>query len=415
MRALSSLVVVVALGSCSAIDDYGKFTVGGGVDMGGGCMAGCDCIAGDAALGVPDHCRVGPLNAFNCTAVSSSRPVVTLAAGIYQLDTSAQPPVLNDSSGHAVMSGIDSGVTALFCIGSLVADQNVHINVVGNRPTAIIADSLIRMAMGSWTLAGAYATDMAGGSGVGGGSNGGATGNAGAGGGAGHGGTGSPGTGGGGGGAAAPGAMGGAAMGGSPTAGGAGAMPPLVGFGGGAGGQGSTFGGGGGGGGGALQLKRELGRPLRHVAVDASGGGGAGGGAAGSVAGMTAGGGGGGGGGGTIALDAPNVSVMGGCLSVAGGPGGAGGALTRGGDAHMATACGAGSGGIAPLNGGPGGAPGGSANGGAGTMNGGGGGGLGGAGRVTIRSHDPPTSGPGVVPMTAYVASIASLTHCAAP
>jgi len=412
LRAIASLAVVVALGSCSAVDNFGKFTVGdGGADLSlaGGCTAGCDCIVGNAALGVPDHCRVTPLNGFICPPIGGGRPTVTLSAGTYTLDTGAVPPAISGSDGRAVLDGVMQNGIALFCVGSLVADQGVHVVVVNDAPVVFVADSVIRISGGSWTLGGGYASDQNGASGFAGGTTGGTNGGSGEGASAGKGGSGAPGSGGGGGGSLLQGAMGGAAMGGTATAGGAASTMPLAGFGGGAGGKGSSFGGGGGGGGGAIQFSASWAVTLSSVAFDASGGGGAGGATAGgSAAGMTAGGGGGGGGGGLIVLDAPDVSVMMGCLSVIGGPGGAGGGtLARGGDAHASTACGfVGTAGIGPANGGNGGSPASAAtvNGLPGTANGGGGGGAGGYGRVIIRSHSPPpqSSPPGVVPMNAY-------------
>jgi hypothetical protein len=403
--------MVALLGSCSAIDNFGKFTVGTSVDMsGGGCTPGCDCIAADAALGVPEHCRVVPLNGFNCAGAGANHSTITLAPGTYQLDSGAVPPVLSDANSVVVMTGVQSNGDALFCVGSLVGDQGVHVIVVNDSPVVIIADSMIRLTSGSWSVAGGYATDRNGASGAAGGSGGGTNGNAGQGAGGGKGGSGTPGTGGGGGGSVSTGAIGGASAGGSTTIGGSAGTMPAGGFGGGAGGAGSSFGGGGGGGGGALQMSASWAVVLSSVIFDATGGGGAGGGAAGATTGATAGGGGGGGGGGIVIFDAPEVSVTGGCVSVVGGPGGAGGALARGGDAHPAVGCGfIGTAGIAPPNGGGGGTPGtgtaANAVGGTGTGIGGGGGGIGGAGRVTVRSHNPPPQAtpPGVIPMTAYV------------
>jgi hypothetical protein len=407
LRAISSLVLVAAFASCSAIDNFGKFTVAAGVDMaGGGCTAGCNCIAADAALGVPDHCAITPSNGITCSGVQKSAATVTIAGGMYTIDSGASPPVLSDPSGNRVMTGTVAGNFALFCIGSWVADGAGHVVVVGNRPVAIVADSLMRMTNGSWAIAGSYAIDDNGAAGVGGGSNGGSAGNSGAGTNGGHPGVGSPGTGGGGGGSASTGAAGGSAVGNSPTPGGSGTNSPSVGFGGGGGGKGSMNGGGGGGGAGFLQLSAGWAIALDSITFNATGGGGAGGLAAGSAGGF-AGGGGGGGGGGVLTLEAPTVSFNNGCLSVVGGPGGAGGALLRGGDSHPTTMCGfLGTGGVAPANGGPGGEPGMTnvPSGGNGTANGGGGGGLGGYGRVTVRSHNPPpiTTPPNVDPMAAY-------------
>ncbi len=402
MRAISSLVVLAAFASCSAIDNFGKFTVGGG-DMGGGCTPGCDCIAADSAVGVPAHCRVAPLGAFACTGTHAT---VTLAAGEYHLDSGAVPPELDDPSGKPVATGVVNGVTALFCVGSFVSAPGTHITIVNDRPVAIVADSLVRMSTSAWTLGGGYATDMNGAPGFAGGSFGGTGGIAGDGPNGGSGGSGSPGTGGGGGGATTNGAPGGSAVGGGATPGGASSSMATPGGGGGGGGMGSTFGGGGGGGGGVLQLSASWAIELDSVTFDASGGGGAGGGPTGSAGGM-AGGGGGGGAGGVLALDAPMVDVTGGCLSVIGGPGGAGGALTRGGDARPTALCGfVGTGGIAAPNGGGGGSAGvGASSGGNGTNAGGGGGGLGSYGRVTIRSRNPPpaSAAPGVVPPQAYL------------
>src|SRR5207302_372263 len=93
----------------------------------------------------------------------------------------ASPPVLSDPSGNRVMTGTVAGNFALFCIGSWVADGGGHVVIVGNRPVAIIADSLMRLTNGSWVIAGSYAIDDNGAPGVGGGTNGGSAGNAGAG------------------------------------------------------------------------------------------------------------------------------------------------------------------------------------------------------------------------------------------
>ena len=148
MRAISSLCLVAALASCTAIDDFGKFTVGGGVDMaGGGCTPGCNCIPADPTLGVPDHCSVAPLNGFSCGS-ASAKPTVTLGPGTYQLDSGATPPVLTDVNGAALMTGAQMNGVAQFCVGSLVADQSAHVIVVNDTPVVIIADSIIRWQSG---------------------------------------------------------------------------------------------------------------------------------------------------------------------------------------------------------------------------------------------------------------------------
>ncbi|HEX9100986.1 MAG TPA: hypothetical protein VF997_02215, partial [Polyangia bacterium] len=137
------------MASCSAIDDFGKFTVSN-IDMaGGGCTPGCDCIAADTTLGLPDHCRVAPLNGFTCPA--GAHTTLNLPAGTYQLDPGASPPLLTDSTGRAVLTGVQTMGVALFCVGSLVGDQGVHVVVVNNSPIVIVADSMIRLGNGSWT------------------------------------------------------------------------------------------------------------------------------------------------------------------------------------------------------------------------------------------------------------------------
>ncbi|HEY2742995.1 MAG TPA: hypothetical protein VGL86_00170, partial [Polyangia bacterium] len=302
MRTISSVAVVLgvalALGSCSAVDNFGKFTVGSGSnDMAAaaGCTPGCDCIPADSTLGIPAHCRVTPLGGFDCLMTARAGADVEVPAGNYTLDSGASPPTLTDGSGTLVMSGAASGNTALFCVGSLTIDGGVHVTLTGGRAVAIVADSLIHQQNGSWSLGGGYASDENGAAGVGGGSNGGASGSAGDGDSAGKGGAGGPGTGGGGGGNVSPGAAGGAAMSGPGAAGGTAAAMPAGGFGGGGGGKGTMFGGGGGGGGGVLLLSASFAVQLDSVIFNATGGGGAGGGANGTgSSGMTGGGGGGG-------------------------------------------------------------------------------------------------------------------------
>ncbi|MGZ3440918.1 MAG: hypothetical protein ACXVDD_15445, partial [Polyangia bacterium] len=137
MRALSSLLVV-AFAGCTAIDDFGKFTVGGGADLGTTCTAGCTCVPGTPALGVPDHCAIVPSNLVSCAGVPRAAAVLTLPAGAYTLDSGATPPVLDDSGGAHLMTGNIQGTAALFCIGSLVADSNARITITGNRPVGIV-------------------------------------------------------------------------------------------------------------------------------------------------------------------------------------------------------------------------------------------------------------------------------------
>jgi hypothetical protein len=405
LRAISSLLIV-AFAGCTAIDDFGKFTVGGAADLGTTCMGGCNCVPGTPALGVPDHCAIAPSNLLSCAGVPRAAEVLTLPAGAYTLDSGATPPVLVDSNSGRVMTGAIQGTAAVFCVGSLVADSNARITITGNRLVGIVADSLVRVTAGSFILAGEYAVDASGGHGVAGGSDGGASGNAGSGAGGGRPGTGGPGSGGGGGGAQSPGGLGGSAGGGNLTQGGAGSTTPVVGFGGGGGGKGATTGGGGGGGAGALQISAGWAIQFDQVELNASGGGGGGAGSIGTAGGL-AGGGGGGGGGGIVTLEAPMVTINGGCISVMGGPGGGGGAAVGGGNSHAATSCGfIGTAGIAPPMGGGGAMPGTQQpNGANGTGSGGGGGGVGGIGRVTVRSHNPPpfTQPPGVVPAQSYV------------
>ena len=399
MRATSSLVLVVALAGCSAIDDFGKFTVIG--DGGAGCTGGCDCIPADATLDVPDHCAPTPSNGYSCNAHGAG--LVTLAGGVYMLDsgdpTSGNAPTLS-GSGVQVAGTVQNG-SAVFCIGSLVTASPSRLVVVGHRPVVIVADSDVHFS-GAIAMGGVYAVDEHGAPGLAGGTAGGDQQAAGAGMGGGHAGNGSPGTGGGGGGSVTQGAAGGSTMTGSYTAGGPATPATLAGFGGGGGGTGGSKGGGGGGGGGALQLSAGWQIAFDQAQVDASGGGGAGGGPSPSV-GQPAGGGGGGGGGGVVLLEAPDVSISGGCISVIGGPGGGGGGGLRGTDAKQALMCGfVGTPGVAGASGGNGGGPGGGmAAGGSGTGAGGGGGGTGGYGRVVIRSHAPPQSAP-VVPSMAY-------------
>ena len=407
MRALSSVLVLLA--GCSAIDDFGRFTVAAG-DMGaaGGCTPGCACISGDAALGVPQHCAIQPSNGLRCSAASASGGLVTLGNGQYTFDTGdgTTPPTLSTSGAPPLVGSVQNGV-AVFCVGSLVTSSTGRVLVTGKRPLAIVADSLVRFS-GALVIAGAYAVDERGAVGIAGGSNGGDQ--AMPGGGAGGGRTGlaaGSGTGGSGGASVSNGGPGGGTATSSLVPGGqTSGSGPVAGFGGGGGGVASGKGGGGGGGAGALQISAGWQISFDQVALDASGGGGAGGEASGGP-GMPASGGGGGGGGGIVLLEAPDVSISGGCLSVVGGPGGGGGGATRGGDARPTITCGfQGAGGVGGPGGGAGAAPGTMMPaGGSGTGPGGGGGGLGGAGRVTVRTHNPPAMLSGVVPPTAYVAA----------
>jgi hypothetical protein len=108
-------------------------------------------------------------------------------------------------------------------------------------------------------------------------------------------------------------------------------------------------------------------------------------------------GGGGGGAGGIIFLDAPIVSVDGGCLSVLGGLGGEGGQIAKGrnptqkpdcpfnGEPYLPSPGEGGGGGVPGIGTGPG-MPGG--------VMGGGGGGLGSYGRVIVRSKMQPSTLP---------------------
>lgn len=404
MRAGSSLVLAaaVALGGCSAIDDFGRFTVGGG-DM-GGCTPGCTCIPADPMLDVPEHCALAPSNGIDCSGAPRDADDVALTGGEYILNTgdplSTSPPTL---MGPGVgVTGNVAGLSAVFCIGSLVATMPSRLSVIGHRTLVIVADSVVRFT-GTIALGGNYAIDDKGAPGTAGGTSGGDQTMPGNGLGGGKPGSGSPGTGGGGGGSTSPGAMGGAAMGGLPTDGGAGAMSNAVGFGGGGGGAGAAKGGGGGGGGGSLQISAGWAIAFDQTQVDASGGGGAGG-EPSPATGQPAGGGGGGGGGGVLWLEAPMVGINGGCLSVIGGPGGGGGGGLRGTDAKPSAMCGfLGMPGVGGPSGGNGGGPGTAMPAGsAGTAGGGGGGGTGGFGRVTIRSHAPPATNPNVVPSQAY-------------
>ena len=180
MRTIFSVTLALLLGSCSAVDDFGKFTVGsGGGDMAASCTPGCDCIAADGTVGTPAHCRVAPLGAFDCPHSTKAGGDVEVTAGNYTLDSGASPPTLTDGNGTVVMSGAVSGASALFCVTSLEIDTGVHVTVTGGRPISIVADTLIHQSSGSWSLGGGYATDTNGAAGVAGGTNGGNGGNAG--------------------------------------------------------------------------------------------------------------------------------------------------------------------------------------------------------------------------------------------
>ncbi len=182
MRTIFSFAAVLALSSCSAIDNFGKFTVGTASDDmagGAGCTPGCDCIPADSTLGIPAHCRVAPLGGFDCLTSVRAGADVEVPAGNYTLDSAASPPTLTDGMGTLIMSGTVSGSSALFCVGSLTIDTGAHVTLTGNRAVAIVADSLIHQQNGSWTLGGGYANDTNGAAGVAGGTNGGSGANAG--------------------------------------------------------------------------------------------------------------------------------------------------------------------------------------------------------------------------------------------
>src|SRR5262249_51533603 len=161
---------------CSAIDNFGKFSVGS-TDMAGGCTPGCTCIPADSGLGVPDHCALAPSNGISCTGLPKSAGTVTVSAGTYTIDSGASTPIMTDPSSNTVRPGSVAGNTAFFCIGSWVAAGGGRIVFTGNRPVAIVADSLIRHTNGAWILAGSYATDANGAAGVAGGTAGGSGGN----------------------------------------------------------------------------------------------------------------------------------------------------------------------------------------------------------------------------------------------
>lgn len=395
-----SLLLLLLWSGCTAIDDFGKFTVGG-ADMGGGCTPGCRCVPADAALGVPEHCAIVPTNSFTCPV---GGPTVTLTGGDYVVDTSLTPPRFGSAADN-IPDGTVQGPEAVFCFGSLVTARPSHVDVVGNRPLVIVVDSVVRFS-GTFTLGGGYATDDKGASGNAGGTNGGDSENPGAGAFGGHAGItsggNSPGPGGSGGGNTTMGAVGGPVMGGAATPGGMSNNSGVYGSGGGGGGRASTVGGGGGGGAGVLQISAGWAIALDQAQVDASGGGGGGG--AAPSAGGGAPGGGGGGSGGTVFFEAPSVTVNGGCISVVGGPGGGGAGSGRGDNSHRAQVCPfIGGAGLGATGGGNGGAPGtGMLAGGMGIGMGGGGGGTGSYGRVIIRSHMPPASA-NVVPTQSYM------------
>jgi hypothetical protein len=393
-------VLLVLVSGCSAIDDFGKFTVAGSDMAGGGCTPSCNCVPANAALGVPDHCAIVPSNSFTCTV---GGPTVMLTGGDYTVDTGASPPTFGKPSDN-IPNGTVQGPDAVFCFGSLVTSGPSRLNVTGNRPLIIVADSVVRFS-GSIILGGGYAGDDKGATGTAGGTNGGDSETAGVGAFAGHagvtGGGNNPGPGGGGGGNASTGAVGGPAMGGTATMGGMSNNQGIYGSGGGGGGHGSTLGGGGGGGAGILQISAGWEIAFDQVSVDASGGGGAGG--AAPMPGNGSPGGGAGGAGGGVFLESPTVTVNGGCISVIGGPGGGGAGATRGDNSHRALVCPfIGGPGLGAAGAGNGGAPGtGMPGGGMGTGMAGGGGGTGGYGHAIIRSHMPPATA-NVVPMQAY-------------
>jgi hypothetical protein len=71
--------MLLAAAGCTAIDNFGKFTLGDGGSS-SGCTPDCDCIHANTNLNVPEHCYVQPANGITCSS-KGNMPTTHLGSG----------------------------------------------------------------------------------------------------------------------------------------------------------------------------------------------------------------------------------------------------------------------------------------------------------------------------------------------